>query len=140
MKTSLLLRIASVLTLLFAIGHTMGGLDSWSPQGETAVLNEMKSFHFDIFGVSRTYWDFYIGFGLFNSVGLLLQAVVLWQLAGIAKQDASRIRPLLGSFITASLAFAILAWKFIFAIPVAFSVAIAVCLIVALLTSRKVHP
>jgi len=138
MRPSLFLRIASIITLLFSAGHTMGGMESWSPQGDTAVLRTMKSFRFDAMGVSRTYWDFYLGFGLFISVFLLLQAVLLWQLAAIAKADPVRVRPLIASFFLASVACALPAWKFIFAAPVIFSLAITACLGLAFLTSRRV--
>ena len=87
MKTSPLLRLASLVTLLFAAGHTLGGLDSWSPVGENDILRAMKSFRFDAEGVSRTYFDLYRGFGLSISVYLILQTVLLWQLAMIAKLD-----------------------------------------------------
>jgi hypothetical protein len=136
MNTSLVLRIASALTLLFALGHSLGGLQSWSPQGDTEVLRAMKSFHFDAMGAMRTYWDFYVGFGLFISVCLLLQAAVLWQLGRLAKENAVRVRPLVGSFVVAYLMSAVLAWRFIFTVPVVFSIAIAACLVTALFTSR----
>lgn len=55
MKPSLWLRIASSITLLFAVGHTPGARESWSPAGETEALRAMKSFRFDAEGVSRTY-------------------------------------------------------------------------------------
>ena len=44
----LLLRIASGLTLLFAAGHAMGAMDSWSPPGDTDVLRSMRAFEFDV--------------------------------------------------------------------------------------------
>jgi len=90
-------------------------------------------------GVSRTYWDFYVGFGLFISVCLLLQAAVLWQLGSIAKENAIQVRPLVGTFVLAYVGCAVLAWRFIFTIPVVFSVGIAVCLVAALFTSRHVE-
>ena len=37
----LLLRVASGLTLLFAAGHAMGAIDSWSPPGDTDVLRSL---------------------------------------------------------------------------------------------------
>lgn len=128
MKPSLLLRIASILTLLLAVGHTAGGLSFWSPAGETEVLRAMRSFHFDAGDVSRTYLDFYLGFGFTISVYLFMQTVVLWQLASIAKSEALRVRPLIGSFLLASVASAVLAWKFIFVVPVVSFTAVAVCL------------
>jgi hypothetical protein len=63
MKTPLWRRIASVVSLLFAVGHSMGGLQRWSPMGDTAVLKAMTEVRFDTMGVSRSYLDFYMGFG-----------------------------------------------------------------------------
>ena len=102
MKPSTVLRITSLVTLIFAAGHSLGGMESWSPMGETEVLKAMKSFRFDAEGMTRTYFDFYLGFGLILSVCLFLQAVLLWQLAALAKTEALRLRPLLVSFFLAS--------------------------------------
>src|SRR3974377_1201286 len=88
MKQSILLRIASGLTLVFFGGHTLRGLDpsSRGPE-EAAVFMAMQSYPFSIMGFRRTHWDFYRGFSLLFSVALLLLAVLLWQLGGIAKSD-----------------------------------------------------
>ncbi|HEV2680753.1 MAG TPA: hypothetical protein VGV14_09665 [Rhodanobacter sp.] len=137
MKPSLLLRIASIITLLLAVGHTSGGLSFWSPGGETEVLRAMRSFHFDAGGVSRTYLDFYLGFGFIVSVYLLAQTVVLWQLASMAKADPIRVRPLVGSFLLASVVSAILCWRFIFLLPVVSFTAVAVCLGLAFYAAGK---
>ena len=137
MRPTLLLRIASILSLFFAAGHSSGGFSHWSPAGETEVLRAMRSFHFDAMGVSRTYLDFYLGFGFTISVYMLLQTVVLWQLATIARSDASRIRPLIGGFLLASILSAAVAWRFIFFIPVVCSGAIAVCLGLAFYDAGK---
>ncbi len=140
MKYSHSLRIASVIALLFAIGHTMGAMESWSPPGETSVLDAMRSFRFDAMGVSRTYWDFYFGFGLFISVFLLLQAVVLWQLTSIAIADPIRARPLIATFFIGAVSSALLAWKFIFTIPVVFSATISIFLGLAFVAVSRVRP
>lgn len=137
MKPSLLLRIASILTLLLAVGHTSGGLSFWSPGGETEVLRTMRSFHFDAAGASRTYLDFYLGFGFITGIYLLVQAIVLWQLASIAKTDQARVRPLIGSFLLASAVSAFLSWKFIFLVPVVSFTAVAVCLGLAFYAAGK---
>jgi hypothetical protein len=101
-----------IFALLLAVGHTSGGLSFWSPAGETEVLRAMRSFHFDAAGVSRTCLDFYLGFGFVTGIYLLMQAVVFWQLASIAKTDAFRVRPLIGSFLLANVVSAFLAWRF----------------------------
>jgi hypothetical protein len=136
MKPSLLLRIASIASLLLAAGHTLGGLQSWSPPGDTDVLQAMRSFRFDAEGVSRTYWDFYIGFGLIISVFLLAQAGVLWQLAAVSKKDPVQVRPILSMLFISVVANAVLSWKFFFAVPVVLAIAIASSLGLALAVAR----
>jgi hypothetical protein len=97
----------------------------------------MQSFHFDAAGVSRSYLDFYLGFGFINGIFLLMQSVVLWQLASIAQLDSIRIRPMVGSFLVASVASAFLSWEFIFLVPVVLFAAIAVCLGLAFYATGK---
>jgi len=68
MTTSLWLRFAALITLLYCAGHTMGM--PWTPatgSQETAVIDAMKSARFDALGSERTYWQFYFGFGLIIS-------------------------------------------------------------------------
>ena len=76
MKASLLYRIASVLLLLFAIGHTLGFRQTNPEWGVGPLIDSMRSIHFDAQGFSRTYWDFFSAFGLFFSVFLLFTAVL----------------------------------------------------------------
>ncbi len=136
MRTALLLRIASVISLLFAAGHTLGGRKSWSPLGETEVLKAMRTFRFETSGVSRTYLDFYLGFGFTISVYLLLQAILLWQLAEIARTEPLQVRPMIGSFALATLACGLLSWRFIFPVPVVFSAVLTACLALAFFVAR----
>jgi hypothetical protein len=137
MKASILLRTASIITLVLAAGHTSGGLSFWSPPGETEVLRAMRSFHFDAGGVSRTYLDFYLGFGFIIGIYLLAQAIVLWQLASMAKADPIRVRPLIGSFLLASIVAVFLSWRFIFLLPVVSFTLVAVCLGLAFYAAGK---
>ena len=71
MNASILYRIASVLLVLFAVGHTVGFLQIDPGWGVDAMVKEMKSIRFDVLGSNRTYWDFYVGFGLFVSIFLV---------------------------------------------------------------------
>ena len=80
MRASVFYRIAAVLLLLFEAGHTSGF--PWSDPTWGVDLGSMRSTHFYIMGFSRTYWDFYVGFGLFVSAFLLLAVVLAWQLGG----------------------------------------------------------
>jgi hypothetical protein len=96
MKPHILLRTASILTLIHALLHHFGGLTRPPSHGqdEVVVRTAMKSFRMDVMGSFRSYWDFYFGFGLFLTVSLLLLAVLLWQLAALAKSDPAKAGPL----------------------------------------------
>ena len=138
MKTSTLLRIASVITFLYFAGHTAGM--PWTPgegPAEMAVIEAMKANRFEVIGSSRTYWDFYFGFGVIISVLQLAQAVVLWQLGSLAKTDATRLRPIIATFFAAFVANAFLGWMYFFAIPVVMAIAISICLGLAFVAAGK---
>jgi hypothetical protein len=138
MKPATLLRIASILTLLFCIGHTMGmpWTAAKSPEA-AAVVEAMKALHFDAMGSSRSYWDFYFGFGLSVSVYIFLQACMLWFLASAAKARTVGVRGIVAVFFVAAIANAILTWNYFFIAPLLFASAIALCLGAALLTLRR---
>lgn len=137
MKPSVLYRIAAVLLLLFCIGHTLGFRQIDPKWGVDSLIGSMRSIHFDAQGFSRTYWDFFVGFGLFVSVFLLFSAVLAWQLGGLS-QETLKLMPL----VTWSLALlfvgvTVLSWMYFFIAPVIFSAVIALCLIVAAWLARK---
>ena len=59
----MLYRIASVLLLLFAIGHTLGFRMIDPKLGVGPLIASLQTHHFQIQGFNRTFWDFYVGFG-----------------------------------------------------------------------------
>jgi hypothetical protein len=139
MKSAILLRIAAVVTLLYCLGHSLGM--PWTPSdapADTAVIAAMKSHPFDVLGVQRTYWDFYFGFGTTVSVYLLLQAVVLWQVANLSKAG-TRVNPIVGSFFVGSLVNIVLVWRYFFAIPLVMSIVVVISLGMALAAERADH-
>ena len=137
MKPWILLRIAAVATLLYCLGHTMGA--PWTPSTgpqEAAVVEAMKSVRFDVMGSSRTYWDFYVGFGAVISAYLAVQAVTLWQLGTLAKDNLNAVRPMVAAFLLAFVVNAILVWVFFFVVPLILAIAIVVCLGLAYFSAR----
>ena len=136
MTTTLWLRISSLIALLFAAGHTLGGLKHWSPMGENPVLKAMRETRFETMGVSRSYLDFYMGFGYSLSVAELMLAVLLWQLASVARTDALSVRPMIAVIALAALASGVIAWRFIFPMPALFSAVLLASLIVAFVVAR----
>jgi len=71
MKAVLPLRIASVLTFIHAVLHTIGGVFGKTPPGPaTMVVATMKANPIQVLGVTRTLWDFYHGMGLGVTIAL----------------------------------------------------------------------
>jgi hypothetical protein len=130
-SAALFLRAAAVLSLLHCVGHTIGGVfgvDAPPGTREGGVVEAMKSNQFDVTGATRSYWDFFIGYGLTISVSAMLQTVVLWQLAGLVKTDPRRMRPIIAAFLVGNIGFAILAWKYFFMPPLLGDLLITVAL------------
>ena len=137
MKASMFYRIAAVLLLIFAAGHTSGF--PWSDPQWGVDLGSIRATHFDILGSSRTYWDFYVGFGLSVSVLLLLAVVLAWQLGGLPAATLARMRGTAWTFAVCFAAITVVSWKYLFVIPVVFSIVITLCLTVAAwLSARQV--
>lgn len=137
MKASTFYRIAAVLILLFDFGHTIGFLQVDPNWGVDSLLALMKSTHFGIQGFSRSYWDFFVGFGFFVTVFLLFAAVLAWQLGGLAIETLARLRGIAWAFALCFVIITVLSWRYFFALPIIFSFLIAVCLILAAWLSAK---
>ena len=131
MTTTLWLRIAAVIALLFAAGHTLGGLKYWSPMGDNPVLQSMRTVRFDTMGANRSYFDFFMGFGHSLSVLLFMEAILLWQLAALAHSSALSVRPMIAVIGLATAACGVIAWRFIFPVPAIFSLVLVATLSVA---------
>ena len=136
MTTTTLLRIASVISLVFTAGHSLGGLRKWSPMGENDVLKTMTAVRFDTMGANRSYLDFFLGFGWSLSVAMLLQTILLWQLGALAHPDPTRVRPMIAVFALATLMSGVIAWRFIFPVPALFSLALVIVLGAAYIAPR----
>ncbi len=131
MSASLLYRIASVLLLLFAAGHTLGFRRVDPRWGVDAPIESLKSTHFQVQGASRTYWGFYTGFGLFVSVLLVFAAVLAWQLGGVPKEVLVAMPIIRWGLALCFVAVTYLSWQYFFIAPVVFSGVIAICLLAA---------
>ena len=135
MKASAFYRIAAGLMLLMDVGHTSGF--PWSDPKWGVDLGAMRSTHFDILGSSRTYWDFYVGFGLFVTVYLLLAVVLAWQLGGLPAETLATMRGVAWALPLCFAAITVLSWRYFFIIPIVFSAVITVCLIAGAWRSAK---
>src|SRR5712672_1811350 len=135
MRASVFYRIAAVLLLLCEAGHTSGF--PWSDPTWGVDLGSMRSTHFFIMGFSRTYWDFYVGFGLFVSALLLLAVVLAWQLSGLPPESLALMRGTAWTFALCFAVITVLSWKYFFIIPIIFSIVVTLCLTAAAWLSAK---
>ena len=139
MKASVFYRIAAVLLLLFAVGHTLGFRQT-NPEwvGTDAVIASMRSVHFEAMGFTRSYWDFFTAFGFFTSVFLLFAAAVAWLLGGLPAETLARVRGIAWALALCFVAITALSWGYAFTTPIVFSMLITLCLIAAAWLSVKV--
>lgn len=140
MKASLFYRIAAVLLLLFAVGHTLGFRQSDPAWGVEALLRSMRSIHFEVQGFHRTYWDVFTAAGFSLGVFYLFAAILAWQLAGLPAVTLAQMRATAWTFALCFAAITVVSWKYLFILPIAFSIAITFCLTTAAWLSLKQPP
>jgi hypothetical protein len=128
-NATILYRIAAVLLILFAVGHTLGFL-SFKPDSAEgqAVRDAMNSVRFDFNGSRYSYGDFYKGFGLMVTAYLLFSAFLAWHLSGLASVQPGSIGWLAWMFVAAQMACLVLSVMFFFLLPTLISAALVVCL------------
>ena len=141
MKPAVFLRIASLMTLIHSILHTVGGVfGKPAPGPATTTLAIMKANEFAFLGATRSYFDFLRGMGLAVTIFLTAEAIVFWQLGSLAKADALRLRPIIATFMIAYLAFAVNSYAYFFLMAAVIEVLIAACLGLAIVTAKASEP
>jgi hypothetical protein len=131
MRPTLLYRIAAVVNLLFAIGHTAGFLSFQpkAPEGQAAVRAMAVAFIED--GTRFSYADFYKGFGLNITLMMLLVAVLTWWLGNLARVTPRATIAPGAAILTYQLGVLALALLFFPVPPVVFSAALALLYAIA---------
>ena len=137
MKASMFYRIAAVLLLLFAVGHTLGFRQSDPNWGVDALLGSMRSIHFDVQGFNRTYWDLFVAAGFSVGVFYLFAAILAWQLGGLPAAALALMRGTAWAFALCFAAITVVSWKYLFILPIAFSIVITLCLTAAAWLAAK---
>jgi hypothetical protein len=137
--TSVLLRLASLAALLQGLGHGAAVI-RWGPThgpGEDVVLNALRTHMFAFQGFTRTYWQLFLGYGLFAATNCFIEAAVFWRLAWIAAETPAFTAAIITVFIAANIVYAALCWRFFFWTPLLFDVLVAVLLLGALVSVRS---
>ncbi|MGE5736644.1 MAG: LIC_13387 family protein [Acidobacteriota bacterium] len=137
MSASMFYRIAAVLLLLFAVGHTLGFRQSDPQWGVDALLASMRSVHFEVQGSNRTYWDLFVAAGFCVGIFYLFAAILAWQLARLPAATLALMRGIAWAFAACFAAVTVVSWKYLFMLPVAFSILITLSLSAAAWLSAK---
>src|SRR6185312_8709720 len=124
MSASMFYRIAAVLLLLFAVGHTLGFCQSDPQWGVNALLASMRSVHFEVQGFNRTYWDLFVAAGFCVGIFYLFAAILAWQLARLPAATLALMRGIAWAFAVCFAAITVVSWRYLFMLPVAFSILI----------------
>ena len=131
MKASLFYKVAAVLLVLFALGHTFGFRKTDPSWGADSVVASMKSIHFYVQGFNRSYWDFFVGFGLFATVFLLFSAVLAWELSVMNPQTLVVMPVVRWGFAICFVGITVLSYRYFFLAPMILSPVITLCLILS---------
>ena len=140
MKASTLYRIAAVLLLLFAVGHTLGFRQSDPSWGVDALLGSMRSIHFDVQGFNRSYWDLFVAAGFSVGVLYLFAAILAWQMGGLPAATLTLMRGTAWAFALCFAIITVVSLRYLFIIPIAFSIVITLCLTAAAWLSGRQVP
>ena len=140
MKASIFYRIAAVLLLLFAAGHILGFRQSDPTWGVDALLVSMRSIHFDVQGFNRTYWDLFVAAGFSVGVFYLFAAILAWQLGALPAATLALLRGTAWAFALCFAAITVVSWRYLFILPIAFSIVITLCLTAGAWLSAKRGP
>jgi hypothetical protein len=137
MKASIFYRVAAILLLLFAIGHTLGFRESDPQWGVDALLGSMRSIHFEVQGFNRTYWDLFEAAGFSVGVFYLFAAILARQLGSLPVETLPLLRGTAWAFALCFAAITVVSWRYLFVLPIVFSIVITVCLLAAAWLSAK---
>ncbi len=137
MKASTFYRIAAVLLLLFALGHTLGFRQSDPQWGVDALLASMRSIHFNVQGFNRSYWDLFEAAGFSVGVFYVFAAILAWQLGGLPAATLALMRGTAWAFVLCFAGITIVSWRYLFILPIAFSIVITLCLAAAAWLTSK---
>lgn len=137
MKPSIFYRVAAVVLLIFAAGHTFGFRQSDPQWGVDALLAAMRSVRFEVQGFNRSYWDLFTAAGFCVGVFYFFAAILAWQLGGLSAEILANLRGMRWTFAICFVAITIVSCLYLFMLPIVFSVVTSVCLISAAMLPSK---
>lgn len=139
MKPTTLLRIASGCMIFHLLGHTMGH-SQWKEGAEPArkeVVQKMLDNKFEFMGVSRSYGDYYMGYGWNLWFVLLMLALILWGISKPSQENPSFAIKVLFPILICLSAFSVLDYLYFFPLVAITCLVAAIAVGTAILQLRK---
>lgn len=123
-------RLASYTLGLFALGHTFGALANTPSFGSASdqVVGMMRSVGVLAQGTRTTWYNFYLGFGYFDTVFFLFSMVVAWFLGGKSPQERRALWPIAWALFASQVGGLLISQRFLFPAPVIFSAVLVLLL------------
>ena len=132
MKATILFRIAAVLFLLFAAGHTFGFLSFKPPTQEAqTVFESMNNVHFTAEGKIFSYGGWYRGFGLSATASMIFEAFLAWHLGRMARRGSHEVKTIGWALFVWQLPGLVLAWIYFGIEPMILSALVTILIGVA---------
>jgi hypothetical protein len=129
MKATLLYRIAAVIFVLMALGHTFGFLRFKPPTpAGIEVRDAMERVQFQADGQTFSYGGFYRGFGLSITAYLLFFAVLAWQLGTLSAARTAGIATIAWSLVVMQVSALALCFLYFPIAPTILSALLTICL------------
>lgn len=128
MAPKILYRAAAVLLVVFAGLHTVGFTQIDPGWGIDALIAQLRQTTFLAQGQTRSYWDFYVGFGISVSIWQVLAGLIAWELGGLPPALLSQLRMVRWGLVVAMAGTAWISWRYFFPAPLIFSVLVTLCL------------
>jgi hypothetical protein len=134
--SKLLLRIAAIIMLLHAIGHTLGVITWQRTNGKIPLdlVQKMQGTHFSFQGKDSTMAAFFSGHGYAGTILLLFIVSILWTLSNSKDKNSTKILGLTGLAIVFLALDEIL---YFFPMAVAFSLIAAVLVFISIQKINK---
>lgn len=139
MKPKILIRIASVLMLIFALGHSIGHFTRYNTTDIRAIntITSMQMTKIPMEGVDKTYDQFYSGMSLNLSITLIAFAILLWLLSNLVQSNPKIVRRLLIPIFLCAFGFSITGFVYFFPAPTLISCLGALSILTSVFLLRK---
>lgn len=142
MKPGILLRSASVIMLLHALGHTMGTL-GWKKTTDPfkqSIIHQMTDNKFPFMGANKSFGDAMDGYGYSGIISLCLLAVLLWMASNYLELKTNLVRHILILLAMVLLGQSIVEFIYFFPLAGGMTLVSALLVIIAILkTSRPIQ-